>query len=147
VTASGGQTTARGHRESSNFGEVQSAGIGKCKAWQLFGSFSAHAGRAVSRENFEWQREYSALLPDLREADVTGSPFAVQSYSVDREFGGDAALARFRKRLRERGVKLLLDFVPNHTALDHPWVEDHPEYYIAGNEGDLARLAGWRCRR
>jgi glycosidase len=28
--------------------------------------------------------------------------------------------------------------VPNHTGLDHPWVEDHPEYYIAGTEGDLA---------
>ena len=33
----------------------------------------------------------------------------------------------------------MLDFVPNHTGLDHPWVEDHPEYYIAGTELDLAR--------
>ena len=33
----------------------------------------------------------------------------------------------------------MLDFVPNHTALDHPWVEDHPDYYIAGTEIDLAR--------
>ena len=33
----------------------------------------------------------------------------------------------------------MLDFVPNHTALDHPWVEDHPEYYITGTELDLAR--------
>jgi glycosidase len=33
----------------------------------------------------------------------------------------------------------MLDFVPNHTGLDHPWVEDHPEYYIPGTESDLAR--------
>ena len=33
----------------------------------------------------------------------------------------------------------MLDFVPNHTALDHPWVEDHPEYYVTGTELDLAR--------
>lgn len=33
----------------------------------------------------------------------------------------------------------MLDFVPNHTALDHPWVEDHPEYYVPGTELDLAR--------
>ena len=33
----------------------------------------------------------------------------------------------------------MLDFVPNHTGLDHPWVEDHPEYYIPGTELDLAR--------
>ena len=53
--------------------------------------------------------------------------------------GGDAALARLRERLRKRGLRLLLDFVPNHTGLDHPWVEDHPEYYIPGTELDLAR--------
>src|SRR5262249_19769450 len=33
----------------------------------------------------------------------------------------------------------MLDFVPNHTALDHPWVERHPEYYIRGTEADLER--------
>jgi hypothetical protein len=33
----------------------------------------------------------------------------------------------------------MLDFVPNHTALDHPWVEDHTDYYVRGNEQDLAR--------
>ena len=33
----------------------------------------------------------------------------------------------------------MLDFVPNHTGLDHPWVEEHPEYYIPGTELDLAR--------
>ena len=36
----------------------------------------------------------------------------------------------------------MLDFVPNHTGLDHPWVEDHPEYYVAGTEvGPGARAA------
>jgi hypothetical protein len=33
----------------------------------------------------------------------------------------------------------MLDFVPNHMALDHPWVEAHPEYFISGTELDLAR--------
>jgi glycosidase len=33
----------------------------------------------------------------------------------------------------------MLDFVPNHTAMDHPWVEDHPEFYIPGSEQDFAR--------
>ena len=46
--------------------------------------------------------------------------------------GGDAALARLRERLRKRGLRLMLDFVPNHMGLDHPWVEDHPEYFIPG---------------
>jgi glycosidase len=42
-------------------------------------------------------------------------------------------LARLRERLRARGLGLMLDFVPNHTALDHPWVEHHPEYYWRTN--------------
>ena len=59
-------------------------------------------------------------------------------YTVHRALGGNEALARLRERLRKRGLQLMLDFVPNHMGLDHPWVENHPEYYIAGTEQDLA---------
>ena len=52
--------------------------------------------------------------------------------------GATAALARLRERLRKRGLKLMLDFVPNHMGLDHPWIEDRPEYFIQGTEHDLA---------
>jgi hypothetical protein len=97
------------------------------------------AGQRVSRANHEWRREFQETLPDLREEDIAGSGFAITVYSVQPGLGGDAALARLRKRLRKRGLKLLLDFVPNHTGLDHPWVEEHPEHYISGTELDLAR--------
>jgi hypothetical protein len=33
-------------------------------------------------------------------------------------------------------MKLILDFVPNHTALDHEWVTQHPEYFIQGTFQD-----------
>jgi Alpha amylase, catalytic domain len=97
------------------------------------------AGRNVSRSNAEWRREFQETLPDLREGDIGGSGFAITGYTVHPELGGAAALARLRERLRGRGLRLMLDFVPNHTALDHPWVEDHPDYYIPGTEVDLAR--------
>ena len=102
--------------------------------WQI-----GPAGQRVSRSNHEWRREFEETLPDLSEDDIAGSGFAITGYTVHRDLGGDAALARLRERLRKRGLKLLLDFVPNHTGLDHPWVENHPEYYIAGTEIDLAR--------
>jgi hypothetical protein len=97
------------------------------------------AGQGISRSNPEWRREFQETLPDLREEDVPGSGFAITGYTVHQNLGGDAATARLRERLRKRGLRLMLDFVPNHTGLDHPWVEDHPEYYIRGTELDLAR--------
>jgi hypothetical protein len=96
------------------------------------------AGRRVSRSNPAWRREFEETLSDLREEDIAGSGFAITAYTVHRELGGDAALARLRERLRQRGLRLMLDFVPNHMGLDHPWIEDHPEYFIAGTELDLA---------
>ena len=96
-------------------------------------------GQHVSRSNHEWRKEFEETLPDLLEEDIAGSGFAITGYTVHSNLGGDAALARLRERLRKRGLRLMLDFVPNHTGLDHPWVEDHPEYYISGTELDLTR--------
>ncbi len=96
-------------------------------------------GQRISRSNPEWRREFEHTLPDLTEEDIPGSGFAITGYTVHCNLGGDAALARLRERMKKRGLKLLLDFVPNHTGLDHTWVEDHPEYYIRGTELDLAR--------
>ena len=107
--------------------------------WLLSVWQTGQAGQQISRGNVEWRREFKETLPDLREEDIAGSGFAVTGYTVHEKLGGDAALARIRERLGKRGLKLLLDFVPNHTGLDHPWVENHPEYYVAGSELDLAR--------
>ncbi len=92
----------------------------------------------VSRSNAGWRREFEETLPDLREEDIAGSGFAITGYTVHTNLGGDAALARLRERLKRRGLKLMLDFVPNHMGLDHPWLEEHPEHFIQGTEHDLA---------
>ena len=95
--------------------------------------------RRISLSNAGLRREIEATLPDLTNDDICGSCFAVTSYTVHQALGGDEALARVRDRLRGRGLRLLLDFVPNHTAPDHPWVMTHPEYYVVRGEADLAR--------
>lgn len=106
--------------------------------WLLSVWRTGAAAQQVSRSHREWRHEFEATLPDLREEDIAGSGFAITGYTVHPALGGDAALARVRQRLRERGVRLMLDFVPNHTAPDHPWVRTHPDYYVAGTETDLA---------
>ena len=102
------------------------------------------AARAVSRSRADWRASFAKDLPDLRDEDITGSPFAIQAYDVAREYGGEGALARLRERLARRRLKLLLDFVGNHVSPDHPWVKSHPEYFIEGTESDLSREpANW----
>jgi hypothetical protein len=115
------------------------ASLGFDWLWLLSVWRTGDAGRRISRSRPEWRHEFEETLPDLAEEDIGGSGFAITGYCVHPALGGDEALARLRERLRERGLRLMLDFVPNHTALDHPWVEHHPEYYVAGSELDLAR--------
>jgi hypothetical protein len=115
------------------------ADLGFDWVWFLSVWQTGQAGQRVSRTNPEWRKEFQEALPDLCEEDIPGSGFAIAGYTVAQSLGGDAALARLRQRLAKRGLRLMLDFVPNHTGLDHPWVEDHPEYYIRGAEQDLAR--------
>jgi hypothetical protein len=122
------------------------AGLGFDWVWPLGVWQTGEASRAVSRTHPLWRQEFQALLPDLTDEDICGSPFAVQGYTVHVDFGGDEALRRFRQRLHERGLRLMLDFVPNHTALDHPWAWDRPEFFIQGQEADLAREPQNYCR-
>jgi hypothetical protein len=118
--------------------------------WLLSVWQTGPAGRQVSLTNPEWREEFEHTLSDLSDDDIAGSGFAITGYTAHRDLGGDPALARMRERLQGRGLRLMLDFVPNHTGLDHPWVEEHPEYYVAGSELDLARDPGnyrriWRA--
>jgi hypothetical protein len=115
------------------------AALGFDWIWMLSVWQTGLAGQQVSRSNHEWRKEFQETLPDLREEDIPGSGFAITGYVVHQALGGDTALACLRERLRQRGLRLMLDFVPNHTGLDHPWVEDHPEYFVPGTEQDLAR--------
>jgi len=107
--------------------------------WLLSVWRTGPAAQQISRAHAEWRHEFQEKLPDLREEDIAGSGFAITSYTVHPGLGGDAALARIRQRLRDRGLRLMLDFVPNHTAPDHPWVQEHQEYFVAGTESDLAQ--------
>lgn len=91
----------------------------------------------VSKTNPEWLGEFRETLPDLRDSDIGGSGFAISNYSVHNDLGGDEALSRLRDRMREHGIKLMLDFVPNHMGLDHAWIEERPEYFIQGTPDNL----------
>ena len=102
------------------------------------------AGMALANANAELQAPLAEALPDLRRTDVIGSPYCVRRYIVDAGFGGPDALAVARAALAARGARLILDYVPNHVAPDHPWVACRPELFVRGDADDLkADPGGW----
>jgi hypothetical protein len=93
-----------------------------------------------ARQNaLKYKHEYLGALPDLTNNDVIGSAYSIGSYEVDERIGGRAGLELLRSRLRARGLRLLLDFVPNHVGVDHPWIEEHPDFFIQGTPDDAKR--------
>jgi glycosidase len=96
------------------------------------------ASRRIAQDDVALQVGYRLALPDdYTSADVIGSPYAIHGYRVDPRLGGDAALAALRERLRQLGLLLILDFVPNHLAVDHPWVLNHPDRFVQGSPASL----------
>ncbi len=96
------------------------------------------AGIEIALRNPELDRGNRAALPDLRPEDVIGSPYCVRDYVVDDRFGGPEALAAARAALADRCLALILDYVPNHVAPDHPWITTKPDCLLAGSEQELA---------
>lgn len=95
-------------------------------------------GRQVAWEHDGLQKDYRQALPDFQAEDVVGSPYSVRRYEVDTFMGGKEGLMRFRERLRAQGLKLILDYVPNHVALDHPWTFNKAAALVQGTTADLA---------
>jgi hypothetical protein len=89
---------------------------------------------------------YDHALPGWKPEDVVGSPYSVARYVPDPRIGTWDALDSVREELHARGMALFLDFVGNHTALDHPWTREHPEFYVQGREEDFRKAPSSFCR-
>ncbi len=62
--------------------------------WLLSVWQTGTAAQQISRTNPEWLAEFKNTLPDLTNDDIGGSGFAITSYTVHKNLGGDTALAR-----------------------------------------------------
>lgn len=62
---------------------------------------------------------------------ILGSYYAISDYrTVNPEFGTMDDWKALVKAIHDQDMKVIIDWVPNHTAPDHPWVKAHPEFYI-----------------
>jgi len=139
---------------SRKYGRVVDLGTVPPKEWDAIASHGfdavwfmgvwerSPAGIEISMRNPGLLEDFRQALPDFSAEDNVGSAYCVRRYVVDEHLGGTKGLAAARKALAKHGTRLILDFVPNHVAPDHPWVTDHPEYFIQGNYGDSVREPG-----
>lgn len=95
------------------------------------------AGLDIARQHPVIMKELHEALPDLTDGDIAGSPYCIREYQADPFAGGDKGLAKARKELAARGMRLMLDFVPNHVAPDHPWTRSNPDFFIGGTAEEL----------
>lgn len=86
--------------------------------------------RQIALGHPDLRREYDLVLPGWKDDDVAGSPYSISDYSVPQKLGGDSGLKSFRAKLNALGMKLILDFVPNHLGVDHPWTQEKPDLFV-----------------
>jgi len=84
----------------------------------------------------KYSDQYRYALPNINsETDIVASPFAIPDYSPNPLIAKDwNEWDKMVDKLHLNNKKVYLDFVGNHTAIDHPWAKSHPEYFIQGDE-------------
>lgn len=106
----------------------------------MMGIWTRSEGVRSSAMNYK--HEYLPVLPDLKDDDVIGSAYAIGEYEVDPAAGGRSGLAKFRAQLARHGIKLILDYVPNHLAYDHPDIARKPELFIRATAREAKQKQG-----
>jgi glycosidase len=106
------------------------AGYGFDAVWLMGVWQRSPASIVIANRNNSLLDDFKRALPAFQPQDNIGSAYSVRGYVVDQPLGGAEKLAVARRELARRGIRLILDFVPNHVALDHPWLGHRPEYFI-----------------
>ncbi|HSJ69521.1 MAG TPA: alpha-amylase family glycosyl hydrolase [Anditalea sp.] len=105
------------------------------------GNFSGVERRLDSIQNLGANVIY--LMPiypvgQERSAGGMGSPYAIRDYkAVNEEFGALDDLRNLVDRAHERGMAVILDWVANHTAWDHPWLSTNRSWYQQDASGNV----------
>lgn len=77
-----------------------------------------------------------------------GSYYAVADYkAVNPEYGTLDDWKKLVGQIHEKGMRVLIDWVPNHTGADHPWLTTNPDFFIKDSTGNPATMFDWTDTR
>ncbi len=81
---------------------------------------------------------------EIGEEKSIGSPYCVKNYEkIDPQLGSMDDFKNLVKTAHDNGMRVLLDWVANHTSFDNPWTKDHPERYKKDANGNIASTDQW----
>ncbi len=111
--------------------------------WMMGVWNSSPEAAAIARSDSGLLAEIKKISPELGSKDIGSSPYAIHSYKLNPELGFEWELKALKEKLNSLGMKLLLDFVSNHTARDNPFLHKCPECFITGSEEDFKAHPDW----
>lgn len=83
-------------------------------------------------------------ISELNRKGGLGSYYAVRDYKdVNPELGTLDEFKQFVAKAHEKGFKVIIDWVPNHSGCDNPWVAEHPDWYARDEKGEMFGPFDW----
>jgi hypothetical protein len=97
----------------------------------------------IARSDAGLLAEIKKISPELGREAIGSSPYAIHAYKLNPELGLEWELKALKEKLNSMGMKLLLDFVSNHTAKDNSFLRECPECFITGSAEDFRAHPDW----
>ena len=73
-----------------------------------------------------------------------GSPYCIRNFTaLNSRYGTMDDMKNLVNTAHSKGMKVILDWVANHTAWDCPWITQHPDWYVKDAEGNIVSPTGW----
>lgn len=136
------------HPKFMNQGNIYEVNI---RQYTKEGTFKAFAKHLPRLQKMGVQTLWFMPLQPISKVDrkgSLGSYYSVASYTeVNKEFGTLADFNKIVDQAHALGMKVLIDYVPNHSGADHPWLTTHPDFHERDANGKAIYTADWSDTR
>ena len=139
---------AKGHPDWILQGNIYEVNVRQYTPEGTFKAFEKHLDRLKNMGiQTLWFMPINPISKKDRKGSL-GSYYAVSDYTaINPEYGTMDDWKALVKDAHEKGMKVIIDWVPNHTGADHYWLTKHPDFYVKDSTGKAMMAADWADTR
>ncbi len=136
--------TENGHPNWIMQGNIYEVNVRQYTPEGTLNAFSKHIDRLKSMGvQTVWFMPINPISKVDRKGSL-GSYYAVSDYTaLNPEFGTMQDFKNVVDKIHRKGMKVIIDWVPNHTGADHRWLKEQPDFYVKNQDGKAAMAADW----